>query len=526
MMCASNRRAALIEGVGGADLWNSASDCENHRVATRVACMASLHRLALACAFALALNGCGFEHAPDVVLDAPPVDEVVVSFGGGATMADETSGTVMLPVLLSRAAENTVTVAYSAAAGSTATRPGDYALADGTLTFAPGQTEQAIELAIEMDALEESEETIIVELAMPVGATLGATTSHTVTISSDILPRVSFADATPSSANEATSPQVELVLTIAPKQDVTVELGVTGTASGADCAVTDGQVITFAAGATSKLVPLGVVQDILDEDDETLVLALKNPSAKLLLAATNTARTHTIADDDAPPQVAFAQAAANVSETATAMNLTVQLSAVSGRAVTVPFTLGASSTAENGEDYTFGSTAALTIPAGMTTANVVVNVKADTLDEGNETVVVELGTPTNATLGAVTSQTVTINDDDSAPSVAFTSMGVSSNEATSSITLTVQLSDISGQAVSVPFSIDPASTATSPADYTISPASQVTIPAGQTSTTITIAMNEDMDAEGNETVSVELAAPTNATLGTPSTFTLTIIDDD
>ncbi len=441
-------------------------------------------------------------------------------------MVDETSGTVMIPVLLSGAAQSTVTVAYSAAAGSTATRPGDYALADGTLTFAPGETEHAIELTIEMDALEESEETIVVELAMPVGATLGATTSHVVTISSDILPRVSFADATPSSANEGTSPQVELVLTIAPMQDVTVELAVAGTASGADRAVTDGQVITFAAGTTSKLVPLGVVQDLLDEDDETIVLALKNPSANLMLAATNTARTHTIADDDAPPQVAFAQAAAKVTEAMTQVNLTVQLSAVSGRAVTVPFALGTSSTAENGEDFTFGSTAALTIPAGMTTANVVVNVKADTLDEDDETVVVELGTPTNATLGAVTSHTVTIEDDDSGPSVAFTSTGASPNEGNSTITLTVQLSDISGRAVTVPFSIDAASTATSPADYMISPASQVTIPTGETSTTISIKLNEDTDVEGNETVIVELGTPSNATLGTPSTYTLTIIDDD
>lgn len=488
--------------------------------------MASLHRLAFACAFALALIGCGFEHGANVDPDAPPADDVIVSFGGGASMVDETSGTVMIPVMLSRGAAGTVTVAYSAGIASTATRPGDYALSDGTLTFAPGQTEQAIELTIEMDALEESEETIVVELATPVGATLGATTSHTVTISADILPRVSFADAMASSANEGTSPQVELVLTISPKQEVTVELGVTGTAGGADSAVSDGQVITFAAGTTSQLVPLGVVQDLLDEDDETIVLGLRNPSAQLLLAATNTARMHTIADDDVPPQVAFAQAAANSTETATAVNLMVQLSAASGRAVTVPFTVAGSSTAENGEDYTLGSTAALTIPAGMTSASIVINVKTDTLDEEDETIVIELGTPTNATLGGVTSQTLTIADDDSAPSVAFTSMGASPNEDTSNITLTVQLSDISGQAVSVPFSIDPASTATSPADYTISPASQVTIPAGQTSTTITIAMKEDTDDEPDETVIVVLAMPTNAALATPSTYTLTIVDDD
>jgi len=90
----------------------------------------------------------------------------------------------------------------------------------------------------------------------------------------------------------------------------------------------------------------------------------------------------------------------------------------------------------------------------------------------------------------------------------------------------VQLSDISGQDVIVPYTIDAASTAVSPADYTISPASPVTIPAGSTSTTITIAMKEDTLAESDETVGVVLGTPTNGVLATPSTYTLTIKNDD
>ena len=65
-----------------------------------------------------------------------------------------------------------------------------------------------------------------------------------------------------------------------------------------------------------------------------------------------------------------------------------------------------------------------------------------------------------------------------------------------------------------------------PMDYTISPATPITIPAGSTSTTITIAVKEDMAVEADETVIVVLGMPTNATLGTPSTYTLTIVNDD
>jgi hypothetical protein len=162
----------------------------------------------------------------------------------------------------------------------------------------------------------------------------------------------------------------------------------------------------------------------------------------------------------------------------------------------------------------------------MTSVNVVVTSKGDTLDEANETVIVTIGTPTNATPGTITAETLTINDDDASPTVAFTSAGTSPNEGNTNVTLTVQLSAASGRDVTVPYTINAASTATDPADYTISPAAQVTIPAGQTSTTIVIAMVEDTLDEPDETVIVDLDVPTNATLGATTTYTLTIQDDD
>jgi hypothetical protein len=591
-------------------------------------------RFAYACALVLTMGACAFDHA--FAPDGGSNGDVTVSFDGSATTTDEAQGTITIPVVLSAASMQTVTVSYGLAT-STATRPDDFTLTDDKLTFLPGQVSQQITVGIANDAIEENDETIVVELSMPVGASLGAMPTYTVTISSDLLARVSFGDPTPSSALEAISPQVEIKLSSPPKEAVTVELGVAGSASTQDRGVTNGQVITFQANETSQFVPLGVVQDLLDEDDETINLTLQNPSAKLLLATTGITRSHTITDDDPlptvgfaastsmtnenqvidltvqlspasgrmvtvgytasfgtatsadatvtgapgtvtfmpgqtsrtisvavindtidepnesltvmlagpgnamlgtatntltivdednPPTVAFTQATASVGEAMTSVNLSVQLSSASAFPITVPFSVGATSTADNPEDYTLASTTALSIPAGMTTAMVVVNVKADTLDEANETVVVTLGTPTNATLGATATETLTITDDDSPPTVSFTSMGSSPNEGNSNITLTVQLSDISGQDVTVPFTIGAASTALNPDDYTIAPVSPLTIPAGTTGTTITIAMKEDTVFEPDETVIVALGTPTNATLTSPSTYTLTIRDDD
>lgn len=599
--------------------------------------MTELHRFACGSALALVLGACGFEHGEIPITDAP-VATLTVSFGGPATMTDEASGTVTIPVVLSGVSLDPVSVGYTIASGSTATRPDDFMLSDGTVTFMPGQTHQAIPVTIEMDSLEEPDEMFTVELTHPVGASLGAMVSHTVTISSDILPRAAFADPTPSTAAEASSPQVEITLTLPPKDVVSVALGVAGTASAADRGVTDGQVVTFQAGQISAIVPLDVVQDQLDEDDETIDLTLTNPTGKLLLAATGIARSHTITDDDPmptvgfavatsmtaenaaidltvqlsapsgrmvsvgyavtggtaaasdatvtgapgvitfmpgqtaktiavtptndaidepnetvtvglgtpsnatlaaitshtvtinddddPPSVSFTQATASANEVAATVNLTVQLSGPSSFDVTMPFSVAGTSTANNPEDFTLPATSSVMIPAGMTSATIPISVKADTLDEANETVIVDLGTPTNATLGAVASETLTINDDDPAPTVAFTSMGSAPNENNANVTLTVQLSDISGQDVTIPYTIDAASTAVNPADYTISPPSPLVIPAGQTSTTITIAMKEDTLDEADETVIVVLGAATNATLGSPSTYTFTIRDDD
>ena len=207
------------------------------------------------------------------------------------------------------------------------------------------------------------------------------------------------------------------------------------------------------------------------------------------------------------------------------MNLAVNLSSASGFDVTLPFAVGASSTASNPADYTI-ATSPITIPAGMTTANIAVTVKGDTLDEANETVIVTLGTPTNATLGAIATETLTINDDDATPTVTFTSAGSSPNEGNTNVTLTVQLSAVSGRDVTVPYTINAASNASNPSDYTISPASPLTIPAGQTSATVTIAIIEDTLFEADETVIVDLDTPTNATLGATTTYTLTIKNDD
>ena len=75
---------------------------------------------------------------------------------------------------------------------------------------------------------------------------------------------------------------------------MTVNYGVTGgtaTGGGVDYTISGTQ-LTFDPGQTSKNVPITVVDDTLDEPDETIVVTLSSPINATLGA--NTAHTYTI----------------------------------------------------------------------------------------------------------------------------------------------------------------------------------------------------------------------------------------
>ena len=92
---------------------------------------------------------------------------------GDVTVNEGNSGTTTMtfPVTLSKASRQTVSVSYATANG-TATAPSDYASANGSLTYAPGETSKSIAVAVVADLAIEPDETLTVTLSGPVNATL------------------------------------------------------------------------------------------------------------------------------------------------------------------------------------------------------------------------------------------------------------------------------------------------------------------------------------------------------------------
>jgi PKD repeat protein len=101
-----------------------------------------------------------------VALPSLAVGDVSVTEGNSGT----TSAT--FTVTLSAASAATVTVGYATGNG-TASAPGDYASASGTLTFTPGATSRTFTVAVVGDTTVEGNETFAVTLSTPVNATIG-----------------------------------------------------------------------------------------------------------------------------------------------------------------------------------------------------------------------------------------------------------------------------------------------------------------------------------------------------------------
>ena len=152
------------------------------------------------------------------------------------------------------------------------------------------------------------------------------------------------------------------------------------------------------------------------------------------------------------PNITFSTATSNGLESVSSANLQVDLSAVSGLPVTVDYAVTGTASG-SGVDYTLAN-GTLTISAGATNNNITIaGIVDDLLNETNETVIVTLSNPTNASLGTTTVHTYTITDNDAAPAITFNTSSSNGLESLSSANLQVDLNTASGLPVTVDYAV-------------------------------------------------------------------------
>jgi Calx-beta domain/RTX calcium-binding nonapeptide repeat (4 copies)/Metallo-peptidase family M12B Reprolysin-like len=212
---------------------------------------------------------------------------------------------------------------------------------------------------------------------------------------------------------------------------------------------------------------------------------------------------------------------------------TIERTGSSVGSVSVPIKLASTSgTAIAGSDYTNQFPLTVVFNDGETTKTVSIPIIGDTIAENNETINLQLGTPTGgAALGSQATATYTILNDDAAPTFAIAATNAVQTEGNSgnkAYTFTVTRGGATGIANNVNWAV--AGSGANPANISdfggYLPTGILSFSAGQTSKQITVNVRGDINLETNEDFTVTLSNPTaGASIITPTAIG-TIQNDD
>ncbi len=412
-----------------------------------------------------------------------------------------------------RAASFPITVNYTP--GGTAKSGANY-VPLGPVTIPANATSTTLTLTPVDDHLYDGNQTVVVTLASGSSYTIGSPATATITIADNNVPAVSVTASSPSIPKSGSqSAQFVFTSTRAASFPITVNYAPGGTAKSGANYVPLGPV-TIPANATSTALTLTAVDDHLYDGNQTVVVTLASGSF-YTIGSPETA-TITIADNNVPA----------VSVTASSPSIpklgsqSAQFVFTSTRAASFPITVNYTpgGTAKSGANYL--PLGPVTIPANATSTALTLTAVDDHLYDGNQTVVVTLASGSSYTIGSPATATITIADNN-VPAVSITA---SSPSIPKSGSQSAQFVFTSTRAASFPITVNytPGGTAKSGANYL--PLGLVTIPANATFTTMTLTAVDDHLYDGNQTVVVTLASGSFYTIGSPTTATITIADNN
>ena len=328
-----------------------------------------------------------------------------------------------------------------------------------------------------------------------------ATDPVTAAISSQL----SVADA---EATEEEDAAVEFVVTLTPaaSDTVTVDYATAdGTATaGEDYTATSGT-LTFAAGETTKTISVSITDDTLDDGGETFTLTLSNASSGVQLG--DATATGTINDNDnaAPLTASFTgMPASHTGEDFTfglAFSEEVEVGYVTLRDTAFAVTGGEVREAQRQQQ---GSNQAWNITVEPTSANdtVIITLPETTDCDAVDAICTGDERPLSHSLSSVVAGPVII------PTVSVSDASAAEGDA---VAFAVSLSATGSQQVTVQYATS-GGTATSGTDFTAE-SGTLTFAANETSKTVSVATTDDSVDEANETFTLTLSSPTNATLG-------------
>ena len=226
--------------------------------------------------------------------------------------------------------------------------------------------------------------------------------------------------------------------------DITVNLSYSGTATGSGTDYTGATAITISGGNTSGNTAVTTVDDALYDaaSNETVIVDIASVSVGNENGTQQ--ETITITDAESAPTVTLSVGNSSIAENGGTSSITATLSNATFANVTVP--LSYSGTATNGSDYNNTASTSITIPAGSTNANAATGITGidDASGEGNETIIIDVGSVSGggASENGVQQQTITIVDDEdtTAPTISNVTIPNSSAKVGDVVTATITVS--------------------------------------------------------------------------------------
>ncbi|HJQ24568.1 MAG TPA: Calx-beta domain-containing protein [Blastocatellia bacterium] len=491
------------------------------------------------------VTGTGFSVNSNTAMTTVDLPDVSVAVAPASVAEDSGSGLVYT---FTREAAKPYALTVNFSVGGTATFNTDYTqtgaasftASSGTVTIAAGSSTAMVTVTPTADTTVEPNETVLLTVTSGIGYDVGVPPAATGTITNDDTD-VSVAVSPASVAEDGAS---NLVYTFTRNgvttNALTVNFTVGGTATfntdytqtGAATFTVASGTVTFSAGSTTATVTIDPTADSTVEPDETVILTVTSGTG-YNVANPNTA-TGTITNDDTDVTLAVSPTAV-AEDGASNLVYTFTRSGVTTNALTVNFTVGGTATFNT--DYTqtgaatfTASSGTVTIAAGQTTATVTIDPTADTTVEPDETVILTVTSGSGYNAANPNAATGTITNDDTSVSVAVSPSSVAEDSGTG-LVYTFTRAGVTSNALTVNFTVG--GTATFNTDYTQTGAATftassgtVSFSAGGTTASVTVTPTADTSFEPDETVMLTVTSGSGYTVGSPSSASGTIANDD
>ena len=484
-----------------------------------------------------------------------PIDLPQVSLAvSPSSVLEDGAGNLVYTFTRTGSTANAMTVNFSVGGTASFTEPdytqtgaATFTATSGTVVIPGGSATATVTIDPSVDTTVEPDETVVLTVTSGTGYSVGSPSSASGTITNDDTD-VSVAVSPASVAEDGAGNLVYTftrvgVTTSSLTVNFSIAVGGSNAVFPADYTQTGAATfappvgtVTFGAGNSTATVTVDPAADAIVEPDETVIFTVTSGAGYNV--GSPASATGTITNDDSEVSVTVAPSSAT-EDGATNLVYTFTRTGFTALPATVNFSVGGSAVFSSG-DYTqtgaatYSDTSGTVVfGAGASTATVTIDPTADLTVEPDETVILTVTSGVGYNVGSPDSATGTIINDDTDVSVAVSPASVAEDGATN-LVYTFTRAGVTSSSLTVNFSVGGTATfGPSPDDYTQTGADTftttsgtVTFSAGNSTATVTVNPETDSTVESDETVDIAVTAVAGYNVGSPSSATGTITNDD